>query len=262
MKVTCLIIALIMLLSFSAMGQPNQYSYNMMGQTNPYSYDTVGQMGQYSAGTSNGAPTPGNPTTPESLGMQTPSVMTSQQAPTAQEESQGLIMSSQQLAYAAAPQGLKATATSPTYAQMIVPTGTYAPNSLYVFYAPQTTAGCYLYANLPLWMNTGSSGNIWFYEWYPPPQRNLITNYAGYVYSPGWYKRWFYADVPGWHILQYYCNGWSNYAYIYVYGYGSGGYYPTPTPSPQPYPYPYYGQTKIITTYSGHTDHGHKNTDH
>ncbi len=240
-----LVIALILLLSFSAIGQPNQYSYanNIMGPN--------------SAGTSGGAPTPANPTTAESLGLQVPSVTASQQAPTARERSQGLIMSTQQSAYAAAPQGFKATSTSPTYTQMIVPTGTYAPNNLYIFYAPQTVAGCYLSNNLPLWMDISGSGNVWFYEWYPQPYGNLVTKYAGYVYQPGWYKRWFIADVPGWHILQYYCNGWSNYAYIYVYG--SGGYWnnptpgpsPQPYPNPQPYPYPYpYGQTQGLTTYA------------
>ena len=233
----------------TASSQPYQYFDNMIDQQE-YSNNAMGQIGQYSTGTSSGAPTPANPTTPESLGLQTPSVTASQQAPTTQEKSQGLIMSSEQSAYAAAPQGLTATATSPTYAQMIVPTGTYAPNSLYIFYAPQTISGCYLSANLPLWMKISGSGNVWFYEWYPPPYGNLITTYAGYVYHPGWYKRWFIADVPGWHILQYYCNGWSNYAYIYVYG--SGGYWvnPTPNPSPQPYPYPYpYEQGQIVTTY-------------
>ncbi len=241
MKWTVIIVALFILLSASALGQPNQYS----------------------TGTASGAPTPTNPTSPESLGLQTPSVTASQQTPPVQERSQGLIAANQQSAYAAAPQGLTATATSPTYTQMIVPTGTYAPNNLYIFYAPQTVAGCYLSANLPLWMDISGSGNIWFYEWYPQPYGNLVTTYAGYVYQPGWYKRWFIADVPGWHILQYYCNGWSNYAYIYVYGSGSGGYYPTPSPGPQPYPYPYpYGQSQGMTTYpsTGHTYYSFKSS--
>jgi hypothetical protein len=80
----------------------------------------------------------------------------------------------------------------------------------------------------------------------PPPYGKLAT-YAGYVYHPGWYKRWFLADVPGWHILQYYCNGWSDYAYIFVYS--SGGYWANPAPNPipnkQPNPYPYpHGQVR------------------
>jgi hypothetical protein len=243
--------------AFSVLGQPNQYPYNMAGQQAQYSDQTPGN-----------APIPTNPTTPESLGMQTPSAMASQFSPTAQEKSQGVITSTQQLAYAAAPSSSYATATSPT---VIVPTGTYAPNSLYVFYAPQTTTGCYLNANVPLWMKISGSGNIWFYEWYP--NGRLDTKYAGNVYYPGWYKRWFYADVPGWHILQYNCNGWSNYAYIYVYGsYPQASYPPTSyQPATQPYPYPYqypyqypysYGQTKWIVTYPSNDHHDGSPHDH
>jgi hypothetical protein len=202
----------------SIMGQPYQYSDNM-----------VDQIGQYSADT----PMPASPTTPEYLGLQMPSAITSQQAPTMQEKSQGLIATNQQSAYVAATQGLTATATSSTYARMIVPTGTYAPNSLYVFSAPQTTVGCYLYANLPLWMKTASSGNVWFYEWYADGMLN--AQHAGYVSYPGWYKQWFYADVPGWHVLQYYCNGWSNYIYIYVYGHYVPGSGSTGAPAEQSY---------------------------
>lgn len=64
--------------------------------------------------------------------------------------------------------------------------------------------------------------------------------------------RWFFADVPGWHILQFYYNGWSNYAYIYV----SGPSYwvspnPSPSPSPYPYPYPYsYDEEQMISVYN------------
>jgi hypothetical protein len=260
--------------AFNVLGQPDQYPYHMAGQPAQYSDQTPGN-----------APIPTNPTTPESLGMQTPSAMASQFSPTAQEKSQGVITSTQQLAYAAAPSSSYATAsyataTSPT---VTVPTGTYAPNSLYVFYAPQTTAGCYLNANVPLWMRISGSGNLWFYEWYPDGRP--VTKYAGNVYYPGWYERWFYADVPGWHILQYYCNGWSNYAYIYVYGsypatsYPQTSYQPVTQPYPYPYTYPYtypyqypysFGQTKWIVTYpsTGHTyhppptDHDHPPNDH
>ena len=70
MKWTVLIIALIMIVCAGAIGQPNQYSTSAPG----------------------GAPTPANPTTPESLGLQVPSVVTSSaQAPTTQERSQGLM---------------------------------------------------------------------------------------------------------------------------------------------------------------------------
>jgi hypothetical protein len=222
MKWIALLVASMMLLSISAIGQ------------------------QYSTETSGGAPSPMTPTSPESLGLQAPSATASQQAPSTQERSQGVMMTDQQSAYSA-PASMKMTATSPTYTQVIVPPGGYAPNSLYVSYAPQTVVGCNLYANLLLWMKTGTSGEIWFYEWYPNGM--LQTNFAGSVYYPGWYKRWFFADVPGWHILQYYCNGWSNYAYIYVYG--PGGYWVNPTPNPTPTPYPYPYPSPVIYPYQG-----------
>lgn len=233
MKWTALLIASILLLTVGSFAQPIQYS----------------------SGTAGGAPTPTTPQSPDSLGLQPPSAETSQAAPSIQERSQGLMMADQTAAYSAAPTAFKATATSPTYTKMVVPSGTYAPNNLYVSYAPQTVAACNLYANLPLWMQISGSGSIWFYEWYPNGM--LDTQYAGYVSYPTWYKRWFFADVPGWHVLQYYCNGWSNYAYIYVYGTGPGYWVnPTPNPKPTPYPYPYpYYSGQVITSYpgTGHT---------
>jgi hypothetical protein len=236
MKWTVLIIALMMLLCTNAFGQMNPYSTTATG----------------------GAPTPITPSSAESLGLQAPTdVITSQQAPSAQESTQTLMSASQDAAYASAPAGLRATATNPVYNKMIVPTGSYAPNSLYISYAPRTVASCNLYANLPLWMKTSSTGNIWFYEWYPSGM--LDTNYAGFVNYPGWYKRWFFADTPGWHILQYYCNGWSNYAYIYVSGPGSYWVNPNPSPDPMPYPYPYW-DSPITYTYppTGHTYYSYK----
>ena len=212
---------------------------------------SFGQMGTYSTTTTGGAPTPVTPTSPESMGLEVPaSITTSGQAPPVQESGQTIIRSSEQAAYSSAPESLKSTAVNPTYTKATYPPGVVSQNSLYISYAPQTVAGCYLYANLPLWMKTSGSGNIWFYEWYP--SGSLDTNYAGNVYYPGWYKRWFFADVPGWHILQFYCNGWSNYAYIYV----SGPSYwvnpnPGPSPSPYPYPYPYsYNEEPMISVYT------------
>lgn len=232
MKWTVLIIALMMLLCTNAFAQMDPYS------TSPTS----------------SAPTPTAPSSPESLGLQAPTdVTTTLQAPSAQERTQTLMSASQDAAYALAPGGgSAATATSPIYNQVIVPPGGPAPNNLYISYAPRTVASCNLYANLPLWMKISGRGNIWFYEWYPTGW--LDTQYAGYVYYPGWYKRWFFADTPGWHILQYYCGGWSNYAYIYVYG--PSGYWVNPYPSQNPVPYPYPNWDSPITyTYppTGHT---------
>ncbi len=70
-------------------------------------------------------------------------------------------------------------ATSPAIARMVIPPGGYAPNILYVAFAPQTVTGCYLYANLPMWLQTSSYGSAWFYEWYPSGR--LDINFAGYI---------------------------------------------------------------------------------
>jgi len=141
--------------------------------------NAFGQMNPYSTSATGGAPTPITPSSAESLGLQAPTdVITSQQAPSAQESTQTLMSASQDAAYASAPVGLRATATNPVYNKMIVPTGSYSPNSLYISYAPRTVASCNLYANLPLWMKTSATGRIWYYEWYT--NRMLDTNYAGF----------------------------------------------------------------------------------
>ena len=290
MKPTILMIALMMLLSAAALGQIPQINQAGLGS----------QFSQFNASmpsvTSGGAPTPITPSSAESLNLQIPSVSASPETPSAQERTQTLINSSQEAAYAYAPDsasmggaqtarsgisggsglaggaattsglartgwtessgatGTTATAkstcsamySSTSFSKVITPQGTYAPNNLYISYAPQTVASCNLYANLPLWMNTAGQGSIWFYEWYPSGM--LDTNYAGFVYYPGWYKRWFFADTPGWHIMQFYCAGWSNYAYVYVYG--PSGYWVNPYPEydPTPYPYPYW-DSEITYTY-------------
>ncbi len=213
-KWTALLIASIVLLSFCSSALPNAYSAENPG----------------------GAPTAITPTSPDALGLQIPQITSPSEAPVAQDRSVGLMKSDKKSAYAA-PKGLWATATSPVYNQVIVPPGGYAPNYLYVSYAPQTVAGCNLYANLPLWLNTAGSGNIWFYEWYPSGY--LDIKYAGDAYYPDWFKRWFYADTPGWHILQFYCGGWSNYVYIYVYSPGDYNYWVSPKNSYGPTPLPY-----------------------
>ena len=265
MKSPVLIAALMMLICLSASGQWTSYpgtdylnpSYpdNIYIDPSNFAGGPDSPDVAFSTTTSGGAPVPASPQSPESLGITVPSdVSSSQQTPTAQENTQVVMRSTQEAAYSSAPTGAKATATYPAYNKVIVPGGGVAPNKLYVSYAPRTVASCNLYAHLPLWMSTARGGNIWFYEWYP--SGSLVTNYAGNVYYPGWYKRWFYADVPGWHILQYYCNGWSNYAYIYVNG-PSHWVDPSPGPSPMPYPYPYpypyyysYDDGPMIYTYS------------
>ncbi len=193
MKCIALLMISLMLLSICVMGLPDQ-SYTKAP---------------------NSAPTPAPPVSHESLGIQTPSLIESFPTPGQQEVSRGLIRTFEKFAYTV-PRSQKLTAADTTVTKPIVPLDDTVPSILYVSYAPQTVAGCYLYDNLPLWLQTSSSGYVWFYEWYPGGL--LDISYVDYVTSPGWYKKWIFLDVPGWHILQYYCNGWSNYVYIYVSG--------------------------------------------
>lgn len=94
-------------------------------------------------------------------------------------------------------------------------------NEYYVQYYPDkisTVAGMYCGEWLPLWSKISRPGVYWSYEWTCPG--------SGYYSSPevrnfgykgsGWYQTWFSSSTPGWHILSYYCNDWSNYIYIYV----------------------------------------------
>jgi hypothetical protein len=167
------------------------------------------------------------PPSPESLGLTPPDPSASTQAPPASESDQALMSTSQYQASAAAPKAT-ATATS-TSTQMVVPQGVAAPNYLYIPYYPSTTAGCYFGQWIPMWMDVRSSGPLYVYEWYPDGR--LVSSYLAYISYPGWQKMWFYGDAVGWHTLQYYCNGWSNYIYVYVQG--TTGY---PVPGPSPYP--------------------------
>jgi hypothetical protein len=247
MKWTVLMVALMMLLCTAAFAQLATYDDGSIYSGNP-NFSGV----TYSVTTTGGAPAPIAPKSVGSLGLQIPSdVLSSSQSASAQEKTQTLMSTSQDAAYAFAPNNAGGAVNS-AYEMMIVPTGGYAPNNLYISYAPRTVASCNLYANLPLWMDCSGRGNIWFYEWYPSGM--LDTQYAGYIYNPGWYKRWFFADTPGWHVLQYNCGGWSNYAYIYVYGQNSYWVNPNPAYDPSPYPYPYW-DSQITYTYppTGHT---------
>ncbi|MDQ1283180.1 MAG: hypothetical protein QG666_970 [Euryarchaeota archaeon] len=255
MKWTVLMIALMMLVCTNSFAQLTTYD-----QGSQYMGDQSFSSVSYSVSTTGGAPVPTAPQSVGSLGLQIPSdVLSTSQGPSAQEQTQTLISTSQDAAYAFAPGGSDATAVNSVYRMVIAPQGGYAPNNLYISYAPRTVASCNLYANLPLWMDSSGMGSIWFYEWYPSGM--LDTQYAGYVYSPGWYKRWFFADTPGWHILQYYCGGWSNYAYIYVYGQSAYWVNPNPVYDPSPYPYPYW-DSEITYTYppTGHTYYSYESS--
>ena len=83
-----------------------------------------------------------------------------------------------------------------------------------------TVAGVFSEEWLPLWSKISRPGVYWSYEW------TMCTSSHGNYCAPeaknfgnkgtGWYQTWFKGNKPGWHILSYQCNDWSNYVYIYV----------------------------------------------
>ncbi|MFB3766127.1 MAG: hypothetical protein ACE14P_12905 [Methanotrichaceae archaeon] len=177
-------------------------------------------------------PTPqATPPSPESLGIQVPTPTSSTQAPPTSENAQPLIATSESSARAAGPSA-RSVSTSPSLTAIIVPPGTSSPNKFYVPYAPSTVASCYFRQWLPLWLNVQGTGPLYSYEWYPGGR--LVSQYLTNIRYPGWQKMWFNGDAAGWHTLQYYCSGWSNYIYVYVYGSSN----PAPSPPSPPSPYP------------------------
>jgi hypothetical protein len=156
---------------------------------------------------------PATPPSPESLGMEVPEATTSTTAPPAAETTQAYVSTTSTSAEAAAP-STQATTTASTY--MVVPEGVSVPNKFYIPYSPSTTASCYYGQWVPMWLDNKGYGPLYTYEWYPDGR--LVTQYLANIPYPGWLKMWFYGDAPGWHTLQYYCNGWSNYIYVYVNG--------------------------------------------
>ncbi len=172
---------------------------------------------------------PATPPSPESQGIQIPQPSSSAQAPPASETSQALVATSEATARAAAPSPQAALTSTYASTYMVVPPGTSVLNKFYIPYSPSTVAGCNYGQWLPMWLDVRGSGPLYSYEWYPDGR--LVTQYLTNVPYPSWHKLWFYGDAPGWHILQYYCSGWSNYIYVYVY---SSPYYPQPSPSPYP----------------------------
>lgn len=95
-------------------------------------------------------------------------------------------------------------------------------NEYYIQSCPgrlSTVAGVFCGHWLPLWSKVSRPGVYWSFEWtacsgrdyYCPPE---VKNF-GYK-NIGWYQTWFKANNPGWHILSYCCNDWSNYVYVYV----------------------------------------------
>ncbi len=180
-------------------------------------------------------PTPSMPPSPESMGLQAPQPTASTTA-VPQSESGQVTSTTAASAQVAAPSA-EATATASAY--MVVPQGISAPNKFYIPYSPSTTASCYYGQWVPMWLDIRGYGPLYGYEWYPDGK--LVTQYLANIPYPSWQKMWFYGDAPGWHTLQYYCNGWSNYIYVYVYG--SSSYPPYNPGSYPPSPYPPYSAT-------------------
>jgi hypothetical protein len=177
-----------------------------------------------------GQPTPSSPPSAESLGLQTPQAGASVQSPPPSESGKSLLATTASSARSAAP---RLGAVAPASNQMVLPQGVSVPNQFYIPDTSSTVAGCNFGQWLPMWLNVVGSGPLYSYEWYPSGR--LVSQYLSNVRYPGWQKMWFYGDAAGWHTLQYYCSGWSNYIYVYVYG---SPYYPGPSPTPSP-PSPY-----------------------
>jgi hypothetical protein len=225
-----LICLLLLLTAISAQGLQN---FDPSYPDSPYTSDP-GRSDAFASIVSEGAPVPIAPSSVQELGLSIPLEETaSYQTPPSTETSRSLIPTdSTQIADAASSNQFsgefQATQYStgnypannyPTQSTIIFPQGTTSTNKLYISNVPKTIAGCRLYGWLPMWLQTFSNDPIWFYEWYPSDR--LSVNYLGYA-SVGWQKKWFNGDTPGWHILQFYSRGWSNYIYIYVSGKSSG----------------------------------------
>ena len=190
--------------------------------------------GAYSSNLPEGAPLPVAPSSAQELGLSIPEEeAASYQTPPSAEISKSLIPASSAIVSDAASSGsisgqfraaqnYAANYPPESYATqrlIVSPDGATPKNKLYISSVPKTVAGCRLNGWLPMWLQTFASDPIWIYEWYPGG--SLRVNYLGYA-GAGWQKRWFNGDTPGWHILQFYSRGWSNYVYIYVYGQSSG----------------------------------------
>jgi len=105
-------------------------------------------------------------------------------------------------------------AASATGTRLITYPGIEIYNNFYVSNPPTTVISCVLGQEVPLFLDLGRNGNLYSYEWYP--NGKLDAQNLGNIAYSGRIKQSFYGDSRGWHILQYYCNGWSNYIYIRV----------------------------------------------
>lgn len=101
-----------------------------------------------------------------------------------------------------------------TSTRIIVPNSVFAPNSFYTPSAPYTISTCNTGQEIPLILDIRTNGPLYLYEWYPNGE--LSTQFMGNIANSGLQSLKFYGDLSGFHVLQYYCNGWSNYIYVYV----------------------------------------------
>ncbi|MBN1322702.1 MAG: hypothetical protein JW986_01705 [Methanotrichaceae archaeon] len=219
--------------------------------------DPFGGSMQYSTSAPAGAPAPIAPNNPDLLGLQIPQESTSlaTQAPPTGEGGERMMMVSEPSAMGGGSGSAMAYSTyvDPGISRMVLPPGIGSPNRLYSPNVPVTVTSCSFNGWLPMWLNIKGYGQVWFYEWYPQGWLN-VDNY-GYA-SPGWRKMWFNGNTPGWHIMQYYCNGWSNYLYIYVYGGWGSGYSPMPGPSSNPWGPGWYGSSGPIVSHQSFGSYG------
>jgi hypothetical protein len=83
-----------------------------------------------------------------------------------------------------------------------------------------TVGGVQLGSTATLLSKISKPGTYWSFEW------TQCNSPAGYYCQPevkcfgykgvGWQYTIFRGDTPGWHLLLYYCEDWSNWVYIYV----------------------------------------------
>lgn len=143
-----------------------------------------------------------------------------QSAYPAQSSHTGCTACSDKTGYAS---GYTVSTSTQAYQAVYPKPAVYRSNAYYVQTYPgqiSTVAGVKCGAWLPLLSKIGSSGTYWSYEWAECGSQQSYYCYAeiknfGYK-GIGWYQTWFMGNKPGWHILCYFDNDWSNYVYIYV----------------------------------------------
>ena len=106
---------------------------------------------------------------------------------------------------------------SATSIRLITTPGFQISNLYYVSNIPRTVSSCSLGEEVPIFLDIRNGGQLYNYEW--SPNGELRTQEIGNVAYSGMQEQYFYGDSRGLHIMQYYCNGWSNYIYISMWCY-------------------------------------------